>query len=86
MMSLLQDRSVIIVGKSHSLQNVLYCQTSLKNIGAGVFGLSTALHLLENEYRKVTIFNHQDFDKSEYSPFRGADSASSGRDKPIPTT
>lgn len=37
-----------------------------------------ALHLVEKGYRDVTIFDHQNFDELQYSPFRGSDSASSG--------
>lgn len=48
-------------------------------VGAGAFGLSTALQLLENGYKNVTIFDCQNFEESNYSPFRGADSASSGK-------
>ncbi|EFX03276.1 sarcosine oxidase [Grosmannia clavigera kw1407] len=51
-------------------------QSSIIVVGAGVLGLSTALGLLESGYENVTIFDQQDFEESEYSPFRGADSAS----------
>ncbi|KZF20373.1 sarcosine oxidase [Xylona heveae TC161] len=56
---------------------------SILIIGAGVFGLSTALHLLENGYRDVSILDAQQFDKSNYSPYNGADSASSDTRKVI---
>lgn len=43
-----------------------------------MLGLSTALGLLESGHENVTILDQQDFEESEYSPFRGADSASAG--------
>ena len=47
-------------------------------IGAGVFGLSTALHLALRGYTNVTVFDRHDYDVSKYDYRSGADSASSG--------
>jgi sarcosine oxidase/L-pipecolate oxidase len=48
-------------------------------IGAGVFGLSTALHLGERGYTNVTVIDKQDYDKTLYSYELGCDAASAGR-------
>lgn len=58
-------------------------EKSIIIVGGGAFGLSTALHLLTNGYRNVTIFDCQDFETTKYSPFLGADSASSDTMKVI---
>jgi glycine/D-amino acid oxidase-like deaminating enzyme len=47
-------------------------------VGAGIFGLSTAIHLLERGYQNVSIFDKQDYDETEYSYFKGCDAASAG--------
>ncbi|KAJ4192079.1 hypothetical protein NW755_004215 [Fusarium falciforme] len=52
-------------------------------VGAGVFGLSSALHLQQRGYRNIKIFDKQDYHASEYSPFNGGDSASSDSHKVI---
>ncbi|CAI7635823.1 unnamed protein product [Penicillium pancosmium] len=49
-------------------------------VGAGIFGLSTALHLSRRGY-SVTVFDKQPYDESRYSYFKGADSASSDINK-----
>ncbi|CZR68641.1 related to fructosyl amino acid oxidase [Phialocephala subalpina] len=36
-------------------------------VGAGVFGLSTALHLGQRGYKNVTVIDKQDYDKTLYS-------------------
>ncbi|KAM5350694.1 hypothetical protein ACJ41O_007199 [Fusarium nematophilum] len=46
-------------------------------VGAGVFGLSTAIHLQQRGHKNITIFDKQDFHASRYSPFEGGDSPSS---------
>lgn len=48
-------------------------------IGAGIFGLSTALHLARRGYRQVTVFDRHDYDKKEYSYLKGCDAASAGK-------
>ncbi|KAM0435992.1 hypothetical protein ACHAPT_002884 [Fusarium lateritium] len=52
-------------------------------VGAGVFGLSSALHLQQRGYRNIKIFDKQDYHASAYSPFNGGDSASSDSHKVI---
>lgn len=52
--------------------------TPIAIVGAGVFGLSTALALAERGYTNVTVFDKQDYDKSKYSYFAGCDAASAG--------
>lgn len=47
-------------------------------VGAGIFGLSTALHLARRGYRDVTVFDKQPYDKTLYSYFNGCDAASAG--------
>lgn len=50
-------------------------------VGAGVFGLSTALWLARSGYKNVTIFDRQPYDKSFYNPADGCDSASADINK-----
>lgn len=52
--------------------------TPIAIVGAGVFGLSTALALAERGYTNVTVFDKQDYDESKYSYFAGCDAASAG--------
>ena len=52
-------------------------------IGAGVFGLSTALHLAKRGYTNVTVFDKQPYDKTLYSYFKGCDAASADINKII---
>ncbi|PYH92932.1 sarcosine oxidase [Aspergillus ellipticus CBS 707.79] len=52
-------------------------------IGAGVFGLSSALHLTENGYTDILLLDGQKFDANGYLPWNGADSASSDTRKVI---
>lgn len=47
-------------------------------VGAGAFGLSTALHLARRGYTDVTVFDKQPYDESLYSYFKGCDAASAG--------
>lgn len=49
--------------------------------GSGVFGLSTALHLVENGYTDITIFDRLDLYKMQYSFINGADTASADINK-----
>ncbi|OJJ07021.1 hypothetical protein ASPVEDRAFT_154944 [Aspergillus versicolor CBS 583.65] len=50
-------------------------------VGAGVFGLSTALWLARSGYKNVTIFDRQPYDRTFYNPADGCDSASSDINK-----
>ncbi|KAI5920123.1 putative sarcosine oxidase [Camillea tinctor] len=52
-------------------------------VGSGIFGLSTALHLCRRGYRNVTVFDRLPYDESQYSYFKGADSASADINKII---
>jgi sarcosine oxidase/L-pipecolate oxidase len=54
-------------------------------VGAGVFGLSTSIHLAQRGYTNVTVFDKQPYHETHYSYDAGCDSASSGLlfDKPI---
>lgn len=47
-------------------------------IGAGVFGLSTALHLGQRGYTNVTVLDKQPYDQTLYSYDKGCDGASAG--------
>lgn len=51
---------------------------SIVIVGAGVFGLSTALHLAERGYRNVKLLDKQAYDLSHYSYEKGCDAASAG--------
>ncbi|KAH7123028.1 FAD dependent oxidoreductase [Dactylonectria macrodidyma] len=52
-------------------------------VGAGIFGLSTALHLARRGYRDVTVFDRQDYDAGLYSYHKGCDAASADLNKII---
>ena len=52
-------------------------------IGAGIFGLSTAIHLLQRDYTNVTVFDKQPYEKTHYSYFEGCDAASADTNKII---
>lgn len=52
-------------------------------VGAGIFGLSTAIHLAQRGYRNVKVFDKQPYDESRYSYFNGADAASADTNKII---
>lgn len=47
-------------------------------IGAGVFGLSTAIHLAQRGYTNVKVLDKQIYHETEYSYDRGCDAASAG--------
>ena len=47
-------------------------------VGAGIFGLSTAVHLSRRGYTNVTVYDRQPYHKSLYSYFNGCDGASAG--------
>jgi sarcosine oxidase/L-pipecolate oxidase len=50
-------------------------------VGAGVFGLSTAIHLFRRGYKDVTVLDKQPYDETLYSYFKGADAASADINK-----
>lgn len=47
-------------------------------VGAGIFGLSTAIHLAQRGYDSVTVFDKQPYHNTLYSYFKGCDAASAG--------
>ncbi|KAK7716568.1 hypothetical protein SLS57_006596 [Botryosphaeria dothidea] len=61
-------------------QELKYCKP-VAIIGAGVFGLSTALHLAKSGYKDITIFDYQSYDKNGYSVSSGCDAASADENK-----
>ncbi|WWC89608.1 uncharacterized protein L201_004533 [Kwoniella dendrophila CBS 6074] len=56
-------------------------QSKIAIVGAGVFGLSTALHLAKRGYKDVTVFDYQPYHENAYNPDQGCDSASADVNK-----
>ncbi|KAL3291264.1 FAD dependent oxidoreductase [Colletotrichum asianum] len=52
-------------------------------VGAGVFGLSTSIHLAERGYTNITLLDKQPYEKTHYSYFEGCDAASADINKII---
>ncbi|KAM0257366.1 hypothetical protein ACHAQJ_004454 [Trichoderma viride] len=52
-------------------------------VGAGIFGLSTSLHLAQRGYKNITVFDKQPYHETLYSYSDGCDSASSDINKVI---
>ncbi|KAH7021937.1 FAD dependent oxidoreductase [Ilyonectria destructans] len=52
-------------------------------VGAGIFGLSTVIHLAERGYTNVTLIDKQPYEKTLYSYFEGCDAASADINKII---
>lgn len=50
-------------------------------VGAGVFGLSTALWLARAGYHDITVFDRCAFDENFYNPSQGCDGASADINK-----
>ena len=50
-------------------------------VGAGVFGLSNALHLAKNGYKHITVFDRLDMEANHYTFLEGADTASADMNK-----
>lgn len=48
-------------------------------VGAGVFGLSTAIHLAKRGYTNVKVIDKQPYQKSLYAYDLGCDAASAGQ-------
>lgn len=48
-------------------------------VGAGVFGLSTAVHLAERGYTNVKVLDRQAYQQTQYRYNDGCDSASAGK-------
>ncbi|RSH87283.1 hypothetical protein EHS25_003192 [Saitozyma podzolica] len=55
-------------------------------LGAGVFGLSTALHLARRGYKDVLVLDRQPYDQNLYAPDKGCDGASADINKVFRTT
>lgn len=55
--------------------------SSIIIVGAGVFGLSNALHLAQNGYKNITVFDRLDFEANNYTFLKGADTASADLNK-----
>lgn len=47
-------------------------------VGAGVFGLSTALHLAQKGYTDITVLDRQSYQQTRYRYRDGCDAASAG--------
>lgn len=52
---------------------------SIVVVGAGIFGLSTAIHLGERGYTNVCVFDKQPYEETVYSYLNGCDAASAGK-------
>ncbi|KAH7161056.1 FAD dependent oxidoreductase [Dactylonectria macrodidyma] len=52
-------------------------------VGAGIFGLSTVIHLAERGYTNVTLIDRQPYEKTLYSYTKGCDAASADINKII---
>ncbi|KAI9730745.1 MAG: hypothetical protein M1834_005714 [Cirrosporium novae-zelandiae] len=52
-------------------------------VGAGIFGLSSAIHLAERGFQHVTVFDKQSYFETEYSFAKGCDAASADANKII---
>ncbi|KAI5305699.1 hypothetical protein KEM56_003591 [Ascosphaera pollenicola] len=52
-------------------------------VGAGIFGLSTALHLARRGYTDVTVLDKNEYNKTHYSYLNGCDAASADINKII---
>ena len=50
-------------------------------VGAGVFGLTTALHLTKRNYTNIHLFDAQPYDKNSYACSLGCDAASCDENK-----
>ncbi|WVQ75719.1 hypothetical protein IAR50_005349 [Cryptococcus sp. DSM 104548] len=50
-------------------------------IGAGVFGLTTALHLAHRGYTHITVYDYQPYHHNGYNPDQGCDAASADVNK-----
>lgn len=47
-------------------------------IGAGIFGLSTAIHLAKRHYTDITVYDRQPYHETLYDYQKGCDAASAG--------
>ncbi|EXA30896.1 hypothetical protein FOVG_17772 [Fusarium oxysporum f. sp. pisi HDV247] len=68
------------------MSSLLSKQDRIVIVGAGIFGLSTALHLAKRGYSDVTVFDKQNYDENVYSYQKGCDAASADLNKIIRTS
>ncbi|CAH0015671.1 unnamed protein product [Clonostachys rhizophaga] len=54
-------------------------------VGAGVFGLSTAIHAARRGYTNITVFDRQPYEQSNYDFDKGCDAASADINKIVRT-
>ena len=58
---------------------IMLKQDPIAIVGAGVFGLSTALNLAKRGYSNVTVYDRKNYDAGLYSYQKGCDAASAGQ-------
>jgi len=73
--------SFLRVKMSQSSQPLLGKSSKIIIVGAGVFGLSTALHLSRCGYSNVDVYDKQPHDQNNYANSEGADAASADENK-----
>jgi sarcosine oxidase/L-pipecolate oxidase len=61
-------------------QELKYCKR-IAIVGAGVFGLASALHLVRSGYKDVTLFDYQPYHENGYACSKGCDAASADENK-----
>jgi sarcosine oxidase/L-pipecolate oxidase len=61
-------------------QELKYCKP-IAIVGAGAFGLTSALHLARAGYTDVTLFDYQSYDENGYACSKGCDAASADENK-----
>jgi len=66
---------------THPLLKMISPESNIIIVGAGVFGLSTALWLARAGYKNITVFDRCAFDKNNYNPADGCDGASADINK-----
>ncbi|KAJ5100517.1 Sarcosine oxidase protein [Penicillium angulare] len=54
-------------------------------VGAGIFGLSTAIHAARRGYTNITVYDHQNYEKNQYEFEEGCDAASADINKIVRT-
>jgi hypothetical protein len=72
------DAHFVVIPISNLKMSLLSKEAPINIVGAGIFGLSTALHLARRGYKNVTVFDKQPYDDSLYSYLSGCDAASAG--------
>lgn len=53
-------------------------QAPIVIVGAGIFGLSSAIHLAQRGFANVTVFDRQPYWQTQYDFDSGCDAASAG--------